>query len=343
MKSQGTDAPETAREGLQNETGHIVVTGVAGFVGSHLAEALLTEGHEVIGVDAFTPYYSPGEKRANLAVVMGHRRFRLVEGDLSTMRLNDVLPGARAVFHQAAQPGVRASWGPDFDTYVRHNVVATQRLLEECVRAEVPRLIVASSSSVYGDAPVYPTTEQTLTRPVSPYGVTKLAAEHLCLAYAQPSVSSMRVAALRYFTVYGPRQRPDMGFRRFLEAAYADLPITVYGDGEQTRDFTYVADVVRANLLAMTAPIRADVINVGGGKRVSLKEVLNLVGQVTGRRLRIKKIPAQAGDARHTGADGTLAETLLGFRPEVDLTTGLAAEAAWMADRRQLATRGVLA
>jgi UDP-glucose 4-epimerase len=153
----------------------------------------------------------------------------------------------------------------------------------------------------------------------------------------------MRVAALRYFTVYGPRQRPDMGFRRFLEAAYADRPITVYGDGEQTRDFTYVADVVRANLLAMTAPIRADVINVGGGRRVSLKEVLNLVGQVTGRRIRINEIPTQPGDARHTGADGTLAEKLLGFRPEVELVTGLAAEAAWVADRRQAATREVLA
>jgi len=356
VKSLAADPREAARDGFLSDTvagsspaggptggnpaGHVVVTGVAGFIGSHLAEALLAEGHGMIGIDDFTPYYSPGEKRANLVELIDHDRFRLVEGDLSTMWLGDLLPGARVVFHQAAQPGVRASWG-DFETYVRHNVVATQRLLEACVRAEVPRLIVASSSSVYGDAPVYPTTEQTLTRPVSPYGVTKLAAEHLCLAYAQPSVSSMRVAALRYFTVYGPRQRPDMGFRRFLEAAYADQPITVYGDGEQTRDFTYVADVVRANLLAMTAPIRADVINVGGGRRVSLKEVLNLVGQVTGRRIRINGIPSQPGDARHTGADGTLAEKLLGFRPEVELATGLAAEAAWVANRRQAATRDV--
>jgi UDP-glucuronate 4-epimerase len=331
--------------GLANgaHAGHVVVTGVAGFVGSHLAEALLSEGYHVVGVDAFTSYYSPAEKRANLAGVTGHRCFRLVEGDVSTIQLQDLLLGARAVFHLAAQPGVRASWGPDFDTYVHHNVVATQRLLEGCVRAEVPRFIVASSSSVYGDAPVYPTTEQTLTRPVSPYGVTKLAAEQLCLAYAQSSVWPMRVAALRYFTVYGPRQRPDMGFRRFLEAAYEDRPITVYGDGEQTRDFTYVADVVRANLLAMAAPIRADVINVGGGRRISLKEALSLVSRVTGHRLRIKEVPAQAGDARHTGADGKLAETLLGFRPEVDLASGLAAEAAWVADRRQVATKAVLA
>jgi UDP-glucose 4-epimerase len=178
---------------------------------------------------------------------------------------------------------------------------------------------------------VYPTTEESITRPVSPYGVTKLASEHLCLAYARPGVSQLSVATLRYFTVYGPRQRPDMAFRRFLEAAYADEPIVVYGDGEQTRDFTFVSDAVRANLLAMTAPVQAEAINVGGGRRVTLNETLDLVGQSTGRRLRVVRAPAQAGDARHTGADGTRAEALLGYRPEVTLEDGLAEQAAWVA------------
>jgi NAD dependent epimerase/dehydratase family len=219
-------------------------------------------------------------------------------------------------------------------------VLATQRLLEACVRTGVPRLVAASSSSVYGDAPAYPTTEASLTRPVSPYGVTKLAAEHLCLAYAQPAVSDMAVVTLRYFTVYGPRQRPDMAFRRFLEAAWQGRPVTVYGDGSQTRDFTYVDDAVQANLLAMTAPIRAEAVNVGGGRRVTLAEVLELVREVTGRELQVRMAPAQPGDARHTGADATRAEALLGYRPTVDLATGLAAQAAWVADRRHLAAAG---
>lgn len=314
-------------------TSHAVVTGVAGFIGSHLAERLLDDGWNVVGIDAFTPYYAPDDKRANIAALVGRSGFRLVQGDLSTMDLGDWLRGASVVFHQAAQPGVRSSWGTGFRTYVKHNIVATQRLLEACVRADVPRLVAASSSSVYGDAPTYPTTEESLTRPISPYGVTKLASEHLCLAYAVASRSSMTVATLRYFTVYGPRQRPDMAFRRFIEAAYAGKPITVFGDGEQTRDFTYVADAVQANVLAMTAPVRAEAINVGGGARITLNEVLELIELVTGRRLRIERAPAQLGDARHTGADGTRAEALLGFRPQVDLATGLAAQSAWVAER----------
>jgi nucleoside-diphosphate-sugar epimerase len=324
------------------ESGHVVVTGVAGFIGSFLAEALLERGHEVVGIDAFTPYYSPRDKRANLARLRRRPGFFLVEEDLTTMDLDGWLGGASVVFHQAAQPGVRNSWGVDFSTYVANNVVATQRLLEGCVRAGVPRLIAASSSSVYGDAPTYPTTEEAVTRPVSPYGVTKLAAEHLCLAYAQPASSSMAVATLRYFTVYGPRQRPDMGFRRFLAAALEGRPIQVYGDGEQTRDFTYVADAVRANLLAMTAPIRADTVNVGGGRRVTVNQAIDMIGQVTGRRLRVEHRPALPGDARHTGADGTRAEVLLGYRPQTGLLEGLTAEAAWLADRRRPTRREVV-
>jgi UDP-glucose 4-epimerase len=316
---------------VSTDQDHVVVTGVAGFIGSHLAEALVDRGHRVVGIDCFTPTYPAAEKRRNLARLLPNPAFRLVEGDLVNLALDAWLEGARVVFHQAAQPGVRSSWGRDFAVYVHHNILGTQSLLEACARAGVPRLVAASSSSVYGDAPDYPTTEESITRPVSPYGVTKLASEHLCLAYARPGVAAFSVATLRYFTVYGPHQRPDMAFHRFLKAAYAGQPITVYGDGEQTRDFTHVEDAVRANLLAMTAPIHAEAINVGGGRRVSLSQVLDLVGRCTGRRLRIEHAPAQRGDARHTGADGTRAEALLGYRPQVSLEDGLADQATWMA------------
>jgi len=315
----------------------VVVTGVAGFIGSHLAEALLEHGHEVIGVDAFTDHYPSAEKQDNLSGLVDQPGFRLHRLDLALADLGPILDGASAVLHQAAQPGVRSSWGTEFASYVHHNVLGTQRLLEACVQTAVPRLVVASSSSVYGDAPSYPTTEESRTRPVSPYGVTKLAGEQLCLAYAQRNASSMAVAMLRYFTVYGPRQRPDMAFRRFMEAALAGRPVVLYGDGQQTRDFTYVDDVVRANLLAMTAPVRAEAINIGGGRRVTLNQTLELVGAVTGRQLRVDRRPAPPGDVRHTGADGTRAEALLGYRPETDLETGLAAQAAWVAERHRKA------
>jgi UDP-glucuronate 4-epimerase len=316
---------------------HVVVTGVAGFIGSHLAEALLARGYRVLGVDAFTDNYASTDKWDNLRGLLEQPGFQLLEADLAHVDLEARLRGAAAVFHQAAQPGVRTSWGHGFASYLHHNVLATQRLLEGCIRAEVPRLVVASSSSVYGDAPSYPTTEESRTRPLSPYGVTKLASEHLCLAYAQAAATTSSIAILRYFTVYGPRQRPDMGFRRFLEAAWTDRPVVLYGDGEQSRDFTYVDDVVRANLLAMTAPVHAEAINIGGGRRVTLNEVVGLIGEAAGRPLRIQRRPAQPGDVRHTGADGTRAEALLGYRAQTDLAAGLAAQAEWIARRYRLA------
>ena len=233
------------------------------------------------------------------------------------------------VFHQAASRGPPVV-GRDFAIYVHHNILATQCLLEACARTGVRRLVAASSSSVYGDAPVYPTTEESITRPVSPYGVTKLASEHLCLAYARPGVSDLSVATLRYFTVYGPRQRPDMAFRRFLDAAYAGRPIVVYGDGEQTRDFTHVDDAVRANLLAMTAPVQAEATTLRW-LADHRNEVLELIGRSSGRRLRIERAEPQPGDARHTGADGTRAEALLGYTPQAGLEVGIAGEAAWVA------------
>jgi nucleoside-diphosphate-sugar epimerase len=317
---------------------HVVVTGVAGFIGSHLAEALVDRGHDVVGIDAFTGQVPSAERWANLSHLLVRPGFELHRLDLATADIGCLLEGATAVFHQAAQPGVRTSFGQGFAGYLHNNVLGTQQLLESCVRAEVPRLVFASSSSVYGHAPSYPTTEESRTRPLSPYGVTKLAAEQLCQAYAQPNLSSMTVAILRYFTVYGPRQRPDMGFRRFIEAALAGRPIVVYGDGGQTRDFTYVDDVVRANLLAMTAPVQVEAINIGGGRRVSLNEALELIGMATGQRLRIDRRPTHPGDARHTGADGTRAEVLLGYHPETDLATGLAAQAAWVSERQWTAT-----
>jgi nucleoside-diphosphate-sugar epimerase len=314
---------------------HVVVTGAAGFIGSHLAEALLDRGHDVVGIDAFTGLCPPADKWFNLSPLLARPGFELHRLDLATADVGSLLDGATAVFHLAARPGVRTSFGPGFSGYVHDNVLATQRLLESCVRSEIPRLILASSSSVYGDAPSYPTTEESRTRPVSPYGVTKLAAEQLCQAYAQLAKSSTAVAILRYFTVYGPRQRPDMGFRRFIEAALTGGPILVYGDGEQTRDFTYVDDVVRATLLAMTAPVEADAINIGGGHRASLNEAIDLIGATTGRRLRIDRRPPLPGDARHTGADGTRGEALLGYRPEIDLATGLAEQVAWVWERQR--------
>lgn len=323
-------------------TGPVVVTGAAGFIGSHLVRALLDAGHEVVGIDAFTPYYSLAAKRANLAGLVGRPGFRLVEGDLSGFgsdRLAQLLRAAAAVVHEAGQPGVHRSWGRSFSTYLRHNVLATQRLLEACARAEVPRLVLASSSSVYGDAPTYPTSEAAAASPLSPYGVTKLAAEHLCLAYARPPVSAMTAVVLRYFTVYGPGQRPDMAFHRFIQAALDGRPITVYGDGEQRRDVTHVADAVRATLRAIDAPVGSTVVNVGAGGPVTVNEALDLIGRVTGRRLKVVHVPSRPGDARHTGADGTRAEALLHWRAEVDLAVGLAGQAAWMAGRGQAGQR----
>jgi nucleoside-diphosphate-sugar epimerase len=292
----------------------------------------------VVGIDAFTGPYPPADKWSNLSGLLVRPGFELHRLDLATADVDPLLARATAVLHLAARPGVRASFGSGFSGYLHDNVLATQRLLESCVRAEVPRLVFASSSSVYGDAPSYPTTEESRTRPVSPYGVTKLAAEHLCQAYAQLARSPMAVAILRCFTVYGPRQRPDMGFRRFIEAALAGRSIPVYGDGNQTRDFTYVDDAVRAILLAMTAPVEGEAINVGGGQRVSLNEALDLIGAATDRRLRIERRSPLPGDARHTGADGTRAELLLGYRPETDLAAGLAAQVAWVSERQRATT-----
>jgi UDP-glucose 4-epimerase len=306
----------------------VVVTGAAGFIGSHLVEALLADGREVVGVDAFSDYYPRPVKEANLAGARGHRRFRLVEGRVQDMDLAPVLEGAGEVFHLAAQAGVRASWGRDFEVYTDNNVLATQRLLEAAAAARVPRLVYASSSSVYGDAATLPLREDAACRPVSPYGVTKLAAEHLAGLYhvnmGVPAVS------LRYFTVYGPRQRPDMAFHRFLKAARDGSPIQVFGDGGQTRDFTYVADIVAATRAAAASGRPGGVYNVGGGERVALNDVVARIEAVTGRRLEVARREAQKGDMRDTFADTSAAARDLGFRSTVTLEEGLAREWDWV-------------
>jgi UDP-glucose 4-epimerase len=319
----------------------VVVTGCAGFIGSHLTEALLALGCEVWGVDSLTDYYDPAQKRANLAGALASPRFHFLERDLNDLDLVDLLAGKRACFHLAAQAGVRASWGAEFTNYLDWNVLATQRLLEACrharVRGDLTRLVYSSSSSVYGDQPRYPVSEDDLPRPRSPYGVTKLAAEHLCVLYG--ANYDVPTSSLRYFTVYGPRQRPDMAFRIFLEAALDGRPFTIYGDGSQTRDFTFVADAVRANLLATAAPSVTEVFNVGGGSRVSLREALDeltarLRDEVPDCRSAVVYDEVAKGDVRHTAADVTRARERIGWSPSVGLAEGLASEAAWTVGRR---------
>jgi nucleoside-diphosphate-sugar epimerase len=312
----------------------VTVTGCAGFIGSRLAARLVAEGCDVRGVDAFTPYYSRAGKEANLADLLQRERFRFVQADLRTDPLEG-LAAADVVFHLAAQPGVRASWGPGFSDYVGHNILATQRLLEACLAAGTGRVVYASSSSVYGDAETLPTREDARCRPISPYGTTKLAGEHLVQAYA--ASFGLQAVALRYFTVYGPGQRPDMGFHRFIRAVLERRPIEVYGDGLQTRDVTYVDDVVEATVAAGMEPAARGTINVGGGSRVSVTETIRLIGEALGREPTTVYASPAAGDVRDTGADLTRARELLRYQPKVGVAEGLAREAAWLAAQYQLA------
>ena len=310
----------------------VVVTGAAGFIGSHLVDRLLGEGHEVTGVDAFVDFYPRAAKEENLRAAREHRRFRLVEGRVQDIPLDDVLEGAGQVYHLAAQAGVRSSWGRHFELYTDHNVLATQRLLEAAVEAGVPRLVYASSSSVYGDNRELPLREDAVCRPLSPYGVTKLAAENLACLYERNH--GLPVVSLRYFTVYGPRQRPDMAFHRFLSAARDGTPSRLFGDGKQTRDFTYVDDIVTATRRAGDSGRPGCVYNVGGGERLALEDVLRTIERVTGLTLAITRDEAQKGDMRDTFADTTAAKRDLAFQPTVTLPEGLAREWAWIRGQR---------
>lgn len=305
---------------------HALVTGAAGFIGSHLVERLLADGATVTGVDCLTDSYDPALKRDNIAAALANPHFRLLDLDLGAADLA-VLPEVQVVFHQAAQAGVRSSWGDAFAAYTHHNVLATQRLLERYRPAGVERFVYASSSSVYGDAERFPTDESMLPRPYSPYGVTKLAGEHLTLLYGRNF--GVPVVALRYFTVYGPRQRPDMAFHRFCRAMLADQPITVYGDGRQSRDFTFVADVVEANMRAWRTSAPQGVYNVGGGSQVEVLEAIDILERVLGVKVTLRFEPRLPGDPPRTRADASRLRSDLGFVPNIGIEPGLAAEAEW--------------
>jgi nucleoside-diphosphate-sugar epimerase len=301
-----------------------LVTGAAGFIGSHLCERLLAAGHEVVGIDALIPYYAPAVKAANVAAARNSRAFTFHRLDLRQGAPEAVLDSAEVVFHLAAMPGLPKSW-TDFDLYEGCNITATQRLLEAVRRLpRLRRFVYASTSSVYGR---FATGDETLpTRPVSPYGVTKLAAEQLCRAYAE--VFGLQLVVLRYFSVYGPRQRPDMGYHRFIRALLEDAEITVFGDGEQVRGNTYVADCVEATVAAADATV-GEVYNVGGGEAVSVWEVLRKLEAITGRKARVSRQPARPGDQRYTFADTTRLQRHLGWAPQARLEEGLARQVAW--------------
>jgi UDP-glucose 4-epimerase len=312
---------------MASQSRRVVVTGAAGFIGSHLCERLLALGHKVVGVDCFTDYYGRSRKEENLAGLKASPDFTFEELDLVDADLRPVLRGAKVVYHLAGQPGVRPSWGEQFDRYVRDNILATQRLLETLKQAPIDRLVFAGSSSVYGDAEMFPTRESALPRPVSPYGVTKLAAEHLALLYAKNF--GLPVVSVRLFTVYGPRQRPDMAFALFMQALVDGDPIEVFGDGEQSREFTYVSDAIEGTIKAATADVVGQVFNLGGGSRVTVNRVLATLEDISRIRAKRKTLPAAPGDPRHTGASINLARERLGWEPRVSLREGLTKQWEW--------------
>jgi len=301
-----------------------LVTGAAGFIGSHLAEALVAEGHDVVGLDSFNDYYDPARKRAN-ADGGG-----VVEADLLDTDLYGLLADVDGVFHLAGQPGVRASFGPGFELYVARNVHASGRLFEAAARRGA-RVVYASSSSIYGDAETYPTSEDVVPRPIAPYGVTKLCVEHLAFAHARST--GLDAVGLRYFTVYGPRQRPDMAFTRMLEALAAGMQFRLFGDGSVSRSFTYVADAVAATIAAMTKGRAGEIYNVGGGEEASMSEAIALAERIAGRELAIERHGAAVGDVRRTRADVAKAGAELGWAPTTGLADGLHAHWEWVAAR----------
>ena len=300
-----------------------LVTGCAGFIGSHLVDKLLEQGYEVRGIDGFTDYYPREIKEANISRALKNKNFKLIEEDtLET----DKFPEVDYVFHLAAQAGVRASWGKSFEIYTRNNIGATQRLLEFYKDLNIKKFVYASSSSVYGDVKL-PMKENSLLKPVSPYGVTKLAGENLCYLYWKnhgvPTVS------LRYFTVYGPRQRPDMAIHKFVKAIFKGEEITVFGDGTQTRDFTFVDDAVEANISAAEGDIVGEVFNIGGGSRISVSDLIKEIEKITGKTAKIKYIEKQKGDVSDTLADVNKVKKELGWKPKVEIKEGLKKFVDW--------------
>jgi UDP-glucose 4-epimerase len=307
-----------------------LVTGAAGFIGSHMVEALLKRGKTVIGVDEFNSYYDPALKQKNIDAFEKNPQFQLIVGDIQFLDWSSLLADVDVVYHQAAQAGVRASWGKSFRHYTERNINATQILLEAAKDApQLKRFVYASSSSVYGNAETFPTPESICPQPVSPYGITKLAGEQLCSLYHQNF--GVPCTSLRYFTVYGPRQRPDMAFHKFFKLIMEDKPISIYGDGQQTRDFTFVSDCVAANLAVAEVPEAVgQVFNIGGGSRVVLTEIIDTMEKIVGHSIRRNFVEAARGDARHTSADVSKAREILGYQPEVSLVEGLRREWEWI-------------
>jgi len=312
---------------------NIVVTGAAGFIGSSLADKLLRQGHTVLGVDCFTNYYSKLLKEENIINLKKSKNFSFIESDLMALDLIKLLKNVDVVFHEAAQPGVRKSWGIDFNDYVHNNISVMQALLEAAKESSLKHLVYASSSSIYGDSEKYPTSEDALPKPVSPYGVTKLACEHLCNAYQKNF--NLPIVMLRYFTVYGPKQRPDMAFNKFIRAALSGKTITIYGNGLQTRDFTFVQDVVDANILILKKDIQNGIFNIGGGSRIAINEVIKIIGKLIDEELKIHYANPEKGDVTHTCADITKAKQELGFEPKTSIKDGLSSEIEWFKTNMQ--------
>ena len=314
---------------------NVLVTGAAGFIGSHLSRRLLREGAHVVGVDSFTDYYPRWMKERNLAPLAGDRNFEFLSQDLLELDLGRLLSRVETVYHLAAQAGVRASWGESFSVYVQQNIQSTQTLLEAAKGKPLGRFVYASSSSVYGLTPTLPMTEKSLLYPLSPYGVTKLAAEQLCFlyfqSYAVPTVS------LRFFTVYGPGQRPDMAFHKFFKSISEGRPIAIYGDGEQTRDFTFVEDIVEACLAASRLGRAGEVYNVGGGHREKMNDLLPVLEEICGQRIEVRREDKQKGDVAHTHADIAKARTELGFEARTTLRDGLRTTVEWYRKNRRTA------
>ncbi len=305
-----------------------LVTGCAGFIGSKLAEELISESYEVVGIDCFSDYYSKKIKEKNMEKLMRSDVFHFVEADITQTNLAELLNGVDYIFHQASQAGVRASWGKNFKVYTDNNILATQMLLEAAKDADIKRFVYASSSSLYGDTLSLPMKETDTPKPISPYGVSKLAGEHLCYLYWKNF--GVRTISLRYFTVYGIRQRPDMAFHRFINAMLHGGKITIYGDGKQTRDFTYISDIVEANMLAVDSDVEGEVFNIGGGSRISLIETIHILERITGKKAKIEYIEKQKGDVRDTYADVSKAKEILGYSPKVKIEEGLKKEVEWL-------------
>lgn len=298
-----------------------LVTGCAGFIGSHLSESLIDSGMEVIGIDCFTEYYDRKLKEGNLSSLLSSKKFTFVEADLMDISLESYLKDVEYIFHQAGQPGVRGSWGKEFNIYVKNNILVTQRILETVKEFNIKKFIYASSSSVYGNTEVLPVKESHLPKPFSPYGVTKLAAEQLCNLYFENY--GVPTVALRYFTVYGPRQRPEMAMSKFIKDILTDSSITIYGDGSQRRDFTYIDDIVKANLLAMESPVEGEVFNVGSSRPIKLIEVIKILEKLVGKKANKNLMPKQDGDVRETYADIKKIESLYGYKASVDIEKGI--------------------